>query len=1091
MPRVLKLVRIFIAFVFVVAFVFPAGGERLPLKVFTSADGLGSSFVDYLMRDSRGFLWFATRDGLSRFDGSRFITYHIGEKNSPPGIEYIYETRNGDYWITTTGGTYCYRSRSATVPRSTISNGRPVLPAEFVTTGRGIVVEGNDGQLWYAGNELSRITEEAGKVIFTKVPLNLPDTLARFRATDFKVGLDDSLWLNTTVGLLRRLPDGRVIHYEMESSPLSPSQSLIDSGMLVDQQGRIWYARALSLDVFQPEPIEALGGLGPVITRKIPLTPSVPARTNQPIRLPSRPGETLHFTAGDFLAQHQTKRFFQSADGHVWITTERELLEFDGQSFHRQTIEQGLLPSMLRMTEDLAGNIWVGGQTGLLRLDRRSISSFTEADGLASNNVQTMVEASDGTLYFANGDFFLSQFDGTRFRTTRPQIPATATARWTSRYALLDSRDNWWILTRDRLYRFNRSNLSQPAATYTTHDGLKADEMFQIFEDRSGAIWVSQQPLDQAENRGLSRLTPGETKFYTFTEADGFPPDRSPSSFAEDKQGNLWVSFYEGGLARYAEGRFTYFDRKAGVPEGTVTDLLVDRQGRLWLSSGLDGIARIDDTTAAIPGFVHLHIDDGLSSNNVRTLTEDKQGNIYAGTVRGVDRILPDGKSIKHYSVSDGLAGDFVVDSHCDRNGVVWFATTSGLSKLIPTVEVPSPAPAVWIGGVRVAGVAQPVPALGQRELALPTLRYNQNTLEIDFFGLDFRPGQILRYQYLLEGTGGDWSAPTEQRTITLANLQPGSYRFLVRAVDANGAITVQPAVVVLRIDPPFWRRWWFIALCVAVVLAAAIALYRYRIARYREVNQALQAANQAAENLRRAEEERWAELERVRSRIATDLHDDIGSSLTQIAIMSEVAQQQQAASGAVDDPWDVIYHVSNELVGKMSDIVWAINPSKDHLPDLTQRMRRFASDVLSAKGIDLEFVAPPFDENLALGANVRREVFLIFKEAINNIVKHSNATVVEIEFALSGTNLRLRVADNGHGFTTQTSEAAGTLSAQPSGTGLGSMRSRAEELGGVYTMVTEPGEGTIMTLVLPVRTLKDPESITIQLDRDSQKGMP
>lgn len=1091
MPQVLKLVKLIGIIAVVLLLSLQVGAERLPVRVFTSADGLGSSFVDYIMRDSRGFMWFATRDGLSRFDGSRFITYHIGEKTSPPGIEYVYETRNGDYWITTTGGTYCYRSRSATVPQVTVSNGRPVLPAEFVTSDRGIILEGRDGTLWFAANDLSRICQESGKTVFEKVSLNLPSPLDRFRASEFRLGPDDSLWLNTTAGLFRRLPDGRVIYYQFESSPASATQGLLDIGMLLDQAGRVWFARGLGLDIFQPEPVSLLAGVGPFTVRRIPLSPSVPARTEQPIALPSRPGESLHLTAGDFLVKAQTKRFFQSSDGHIWLTTERELLEFDGTAFHRSAVEQGLLPSMLRMAEDSAGNIWIGGQNGLQRLDRRSLRSYSEADGLGSNNVQAIVEARDGTLYVANGDFFLSELTDQGFRTERAGVPQGSVARWTSRYALLDSKENWWVLTRDKLFRFPRKNLQSPAATYTNGEGLKSNEMFQVFEDRAGNIWVSQEPLDDAAGRGLSRLSPDGKTFYTFTEADGFPPNKSPSSFAEDAHGNLWVSFYEGGLARMANGRFTSFEGVAGLPPGLLTDLLVDRTGRLWISSALDGILRVDDTQAAAPIFDHVRVEDGLASNNVRTLTEDKVGNVYAGTVRGVDRISPKGGAIKHFSVSDGLAGDFVVDSHCDQKGVVWFATTSGLSKLVPTIDEPVPAPAVWIGGVTAAGVPQPVSALGQQALELPTLKYNQNTVQVDFFGLDFRPGQILRYQYRLEGAAGDWSAPSDQRTITLANLQPGSYRFLVRAVDANGVASVQPAVVVVRITPPFWRRWWFITLCFLMVVAGAFGVYRYRIAHYREVNQALQAANRAAENWQRAKEERWAELERVRTRIATDLHDDIGSSLTQIAIMSEVAQQQKNTGQATDDPLEMIYNVSNELVGKMSDIVWAINPRKDHLSDLTQRMRRFASDVLTAKGIDLEFVAPPFNENLSLGVNVRREVFLIFKEAINNIVKHSGAKQVEVRFVVSDSQLSLRVADDGRGLTVT---AAGTRppadeGVEPGGNGILSMQGRALELGATFTLESDAGQGTVATLTLPLRTEPDRQPDTIQSDRKKIGG--
>lgn len=1091
MPRISRSLVIYCALALTLGLVMSTRAERLPVRVFTSADGLGSSFVDYLMRDSRGFLWFATRDGLSRYDGSEFVTYHIGESNSPPGIEMIYETRSGDYWISTTGGTYCFRSRTATLPKAAANHRRPVLPAEFVTVDRGAIVESRDGRLWFVKDKLFLITESDGKFILTNVPLNLPESMSRFSVSDFHDAPDGSLWMNSTVGVLRRLVDGRVIRYLPANAPTEEAQSLIDGGMLVEANGRVWISQGLSLDVIQPETAESLSHAGPVTERKLPTAQSTPARFGQPTVLPTRPGETLHFTGGDFLTQHVTKRLFQTADGHVWLTTERELIEFDGTAFHGYSVAQGLPSSMLRMTEDLAGNLWIGGQTGLTRLDRHSLRTYTEADGLSSNNVQAIAEAPDGSLYFANGDFFLSRLLDTGLQSVRPNIPKTSAARWTSRYAMIDSRGDRWILTREKLYRFSPTDLDHPAATYTDRDGLKVNEMFQIFEDRAGAIWVSQQPLDQAEGRGLSRLLPGETKFYSFTEAEGFPAKRSPSSFAEDGVGNLWIAFYEGGLARYANGRFTYFDQSSGLPPQLITDLLVDRGGRLWIASALDGLYRLDDVRAQKPSFFHLGTDQGLASDNVRTLAEDKLGNIYVGTVRGVDRIAPDGVRIKHFSVSDGLAGDFVVDSHCDRNGVVWFATTSGLSSLIPAADEPRESPAVWLGGLRVAGIAQPISALGQRTIALPDLTHTQNTVQVDFFGLDFRPGERLRYEYKLEGSGSDWSAPTDQRTVTLANLQPGNYRFLVRAINSDAQTSAELAVVTFRIRPPFWLRWWFLALCAAAVIATILIFYRYRMARLREVNSALQAANRASEGLRRVKEERLAELELVRSRIATDLHDDIGSSLTQIAILSEVAQRRSGTGSEGDaQSWQQISQTSNDLVGKMGDIVWAINPHKDHLSDLTQRMRRFASDVLSAKGIDLEFAAPPFGDDLALGANVRREVFLIFKESINNIVKHAKAASVVVHFTVMGPKLQLTIADDGCGFVgppAGTEVQANLDSGNPGGTGLHSIQRRAKELGGELDIASQPGHGTTLTLNVPWPTEGESPAITIQSDSDDR----
>lgn len=1032
--------------------------ERLPIRIYTSADGLGSSFVDYLMRDSRGFMWFCTRDGLSRFDGAQFITYRVGDKNSPPGIEVINETSGGVYWITTTGGLYRFKAGALTRPDKT-NGDRPFLNAEYVDEGRGSVLEDRSGNVWYIGQDLYLLHERNGKVEFERKNLNLPSNsnlpLSVFRTRE---GPDGSLWLNTNRGLVRRLPDGRITLLQYESNL---RQGLM--ALAIERTGRVWVAWGGDIFVIQPAPIAALPQFDRILIQPLKAARTLSIEADGEAELPVQSGEIVRLTRRSVGAV--TMRMSETSDGHVWLASNNELLEFAGRTFHSYSAAQGLPTGMAEIGEDVAGNLWVGGRS-LMRLDRRGLTSYYEDDGLKSSALFAINEGTDGTLYFANGDFYLSRFDGKQFQTSRPGIDSEARALWSSRYAFLSSANEWWILTTTRLYRFAAANLQKPLAIYDNHNGLAANEAFQIFEDSHGDIWLSQQP-SRTEDFGLYRLKRGEEKFQRFSAAENFPVGKSASSFAEDRNGNLWFGFYEGGLVRFANDRFEEFTSQDGLAEGLIIDLHLDQKGRLWLASTRSGLQRIDDPAAAKPIFANLTTDNGLSSNNVRTITEDKSGNIFVGTVRGVDRISLDGR-IKHYSVNDGLAGDFVVDSHCDKRGVVWFATTNGLSRLQPAVTESVTSPKIFLGRLRIAGEEQAVSELGDGEIRQGELGPTRNNLQIDFFGLDFRPGETLRFQFMLEGADSQWSAPTEQRTVTYANLKSGSYRFLVRAVNSAGIASEKPAVVSFKILPPIWLRWWFLALVVLIILVLLYTFYRYRLARLREVNAALAEAKRAEEELGKAREERLTELARVRTRIATDLHDDIGASLTQIAILSEVARQGMKGNGASLEPLKSIANVSNELVETMSDIVWAINPQKDHLQDLIQRMRRFASDVLTAKGIGLEFDAPTYAPEIPLGANARREVFLIFKESLTNIIKHAGASQVRIEFALSKEFLSLKISDNGEGFETENMSAA-LFAGQKGGHGIFSMKKRAAEMNGRFEIKSEAGHGTTITFQLPL----------------------
>ncbi|HXK40029.1 MAG TPA: PAS domain S-box protein, partial [Candidatus Paceibacterota bacterium] len=226
----------------------------------------------------------------------------------------------------------------------------------------------------------------------------------------------------------------------------------------------------------------------------------------------------------------------------------------------------------------------------------------------------------------------------------------------------------------------------------------------------------------------------------------------------------------------------------------------------------------------------------------------------------------------------------------------------------------------------------------------------------------------------------------------------------------------------------------------------------------------------EAEAEIRKAREERMRELQRVRSRIATDLHDDIGSSLTQIAVLSEVARGQASALNAdgVSTPLERIKNVSKELVAVMSDIVWAINPQKDYLNDLVQRMRRFGSDMLSGHGIAFEFKAPEMDASVELGANIRREVFAIFKESINNAVKYSGCSHVVTDFLFEDDRLIMTVADDGVGFDTSV-VLSENFRPDMGGNGLVSIRRRSVELGGTCDIRSAPGAGTVIALSIPL----------------------
>jgi signal transduction histidine kinase/ligand-binding sensor domain-containing protein len=1046
--------------------------ERLPVRLYTTADGLWSSSINYLMRDSRGFIWLCTRDGISRFDGYGFVNYKINDDPAAEYVSYMFEDSKGVFWIALYyGGLYRFDPKQEeplagrTQTETIRDDGRVVIHAKLINHDPvRTMYEDRKGNFWVGANGLFLIKQEDGQTQYQPIALNLPEALK----TDFVIfaiaeGQDGSLWLGTSQGLLRQMPDGRIQHFSIQ--PRLQFDKI--PTLLIDRDQRVWIGAVERLYVLRPEPLESIPGGAQYLSR--PLNAHKPGPANRQL-LPEVAGEAVDVSDAEGLISlariRGTWGLHQTANGQVWVGGGFTLAVFDGERFQPFTRAQGVVDNPLGpFAEDLDGDLWVGTISGPLRFSVQKIKSYDVNDGISEAAIEAIMEEPNGALDVVGENWFINRLEDRKFKAVRPNLPADATHSWTSNMALVDRAGDWWFLTnKDGLYRFAHVNrieeLAQrrPTARYTERDGLKSNFLYCMFEDARGDLWISTRDNSGAADHsadGLTRWDRATETFHIFNEQDGLPNAKSASSFAQDKSGNLWFGFYQGGLARYTSGHFATFSASDGLPDGPVVGLLIDRAGRLWIASATVGVLRVDDPTAEHPKFVNYSTKDGLSSNNARCLTEDSAGRIYIGTLRGVDRLIPETNKITHFSVTDGLAGDFIRSAYRDRKGALWFGTFNGLSRFDPQPDRPAVAPSISINSLRVAGVSQNLSAFGSATVAGLELGASQNDLQIDFFSLSIAHAALLRYQYKLEGTANEWSPPSEQRTVNYANLPSGTYRFLVRAVNADGVVSETPASVSFRILPPIWRRWWFVTMAALFVFGWAALAKRYRTSRTRE-------RRKAADDLRRSREERLRELERVRKRIASDLHDDLGSSLTQISLLSEVLRQRVDQTDAlVEQPLRMIASSSRDIVDAMSDIVWAINPEKDHLSDLSRRMRSLASEVFTTSHIDFTFREPGGEKDVALGANLRREVFLIFKESINNIIKHSGATAAQIEFQLDQNRLLLQVNDNGRGFD---------LNQNGEGHGLASMRARSEDIGAALELISGAGNGTTVTLRVPLR---------------------
>ncbi|HEY6333529.1 MAG TPA: two-component regulator propeller domain-containing protein, partial [Blastocatellia bacterium] len=778
----------------------------------------------------------------------------------------------------------------------------------------------------------------------------------------------------------------------------------------------------------------------------------------------------------DGLASDSVNSVVQSADGRMWVATGLGLNSFTVGPGGEATGVKSYDPAtglsdvtVMCLCEDRDRNLWVGTETGgVMRIAANGLTTYGEQDGLAGIRTGAIFQDHAGRLCVINGNwqgkafYWLNVLSGSRerprfepVRLTPPKGVQSQSWGW-YQVSFQDSAGEWWMTTDGGLVRYPNLPESQiarasPKATYTTKDGLPDEKIFRLFEDSRHDIWVGtiEGPLDCH----LARWDRATGTFRAYSTRDGLS-EAAPTAFCEDAFGNLWIGFYDGSLVRFRDGRFRVFSTFEGREPGLIRGMYLDSVKRLWVATAHLGALCVLDPGGPEPVFTRYSKAEGLASEQATCVTEDRYGMIYIGTGHGVDKLDPATGRVQHITKADGLPNSFVNVSFRDDEGSLWFGTLQGLCRMTPLPEKGISAPPILITSLSFGGVGCPLPELGTNIFAGPEVKANQNNIQIEFAGLSLTYANSLRYQYKLEGASSDWSTPFTERVVRYPNLPPGHYRFLVRALGPDGAASETPAEVSFRILPEIWWRWWFQTIAIIVIAIPILVIARYRYLRKK-------ARMEVEESLRRGREERLAELERVRTRIATDLHDDIGSSLSQIYLLSEVARQRLGGDGAgASEPLSLISSASHEVVSSMSDIVWAINPKKDHLSDLVHRMRRFASDVFAAREIDFRFDAPDSESDARLGADLRREIFLIFKESVNNIVRHSGCTEARIEFQMSGQSITLAVSDNGKGFDPCKHQE---------GHGLISLRERAKSMGAGLEIVSTRDVGTTVLLSLQV----------------------
>jgi len=705
-----------------------------------------------------------------------------------------------------------------------------------------------------------------------------------------------------------------------------------------------------------------------------------------------------------------------------------------------------ILPSMtvLSVCMDREGDLWLGTDGGGLHRVKRGVGAV--AAGTGGTVVQSVCEDAAGGLWIGRNDGggVMHWKDGVvKTYIEDGLISSNVLAVFT------DKSGQVWAGTRalGGLHRF-RDGVFQLVDVA----GAIGQEISAIHQDRAGRIWVG-TPIGLAGWDGKN--------WQVFDAQNGLSTN-VVRAIADDAAGNLWIGTFGGGLNQLRDGKFTVFRKSAdGLPGNNVSSLLVDADGTLWVGTS-SGLARFKNgkwarfTTAA-----------GLPSNKINYLAEDGEGFLWVGSNAGLLRMAKRSLdefaarylsviSYRAYDEADGLPTSECSDGSQPaalrtRAGKLWFPTIKGLVGIdAAALTRNTNPPPVMIESVKLDGHEQltnglraPLPA----EVVVPP---GAERLEIQFTSLNLAAPERAQFRYQLEGHESLWSPAANRREAIFPKLPPGRYRFHVVACNEDGVWNDAGASLAVRVLPPFWKTWWFITLSVLAVLGLVAGVVHFI---------STQRLHRELVLLRQKEA-----LERERSRIARDLHDQLGANLTRVSLLGELVESDKDEPAEVEQHARQISKTATETAHALDEIVWAANPANDTLEGLVTYVCKYSQEFLTTAGVSCRLDVPTNLPATPIAPDFRHNVFLVTKEAVNNVVKHAQATTVRLQIKLESGSLVLEVEDDGRG------PGGATTAAERGRNGLRNMSRRMEDVGGSFSIGPAPERGTVVRLKAPVK---------------------
>jgi ligand-binding sensor domain-containing protein/two-component sensor histidine kinase len=973
-------------------------------KEYTTSDGLIQGTVRVISQDLFGRMWFGTAEGVSIYDGSSFYNFGAKEGLTFPVITSFLELTPGIMLAGSLGNGVIVFEKSDFRKDTIIS----ILKDDKFVIGSSVnqISRDPDGNVWiYSDQGISEWIYKDGVLSVVKHQKELGQFghLGIYRA---EFTDDGDCYFATDIGLIKKHNNQYDLIFH---NPIHKKEPVL--WVYKDNDGKIWFPSLNRLYYLKDGKVFNFSELHPGV-----ISPVITYERDK---------------TGNLKFAHL---------GRIFSVNENRFEIMDDKN--------GLKgKNIISLFYDKEYNLWIGSLEGISKMSNTGIKYVKVS--LSQNYITSGMVKIGNKLYIGTNTelFEINNFN------LEPTDLSKGIGK-ASFNGIASFKSTLWFATDRGVFIKSKSELRH----FTVSDGLPNNTIYSFSMDSSGIVWMpTHSGLAYYKDGKVFNFSNRMEKNWKFSDAEcqTILSTISIRWLTAGRDSSVWVGSWDKGLFRIKNDSVLHFTQKDGLNDLYIRALFIDRRNNLWVGTRYSGVFVYENGK-----FSQISVKDGLSSNWVFSILEDDYGNYWFATANGLNKY--NGREWLRIDASEGITSGEIKFSLKNGNEL-WFSSWNQIfcyqtennndstrsEPGIYFVQVSSangPIPEDTISRRSISSGIEKISRKNSPENRIAELTHNNNSIFFEFAGTSYRDETKVRYDYCLEGFDKKWNRSTKRNYATYTHLPPGMYKFKVYSINGEGIRSSRPAVFSFRILPPFWQTWWFItsAILVSLFLTSAITILLYRM--------------RVAQKLK---------VERMRTKIATDLHDDIGTSLSSIAIFSQLAKRKiKSNENQTEEYLDRIEKTSRNLIDAMGDIVWSINPQNDSLEDAILKMEDYAVKLFEAKGIDVHISVSKEIENINLPIDIRRNLLLIFKEMVTNVAKHSAAANTNIEIKIDRSDGRdklliIKVEDNGTSFN---------INKNYSGSGLKNLKARTDSIGGELNISSSLQSGTVYLLSMKIK---------------------